>query len=97
MPVYFPEPSEQDDTWGEDDERNVDWLLRSTLPRAVSIRQSLNENLSRFEAKHAASLARKLRADWKSYYFELLVGRCLQEMGARVEDEPLGTNGTRIH
>ncbi len=97
MPIdYFPEPEERDDTWGADEENPVEWLRRSTLPRAVSIRGALNENLAHFEERHARSLAKKLRADWKSHYFELLVGRYLQEMGARVEHEPPGTNGTKI-
>src|SRR6266566_7037947 len=82
--LHFPEPSEPDDTWGGNEEKPVDWLTRSTLPRAASLREALNENLSRFEPKHAASLAKKLRADWKSHYFELLVGRWLQELGADV-------------
>lgn len=94
---YFPEPTEQDDTWGTDEERPVEWLQRSTLPRATSIRRALNENLRHFEPRHAASLAKKLRADWKSHYFELLVGRWLQELGADpVEHEPLGSTGKRI-
>ena len=95
--IHFPEPVEPDNTWRRDNERPVDWLTRSTLPRAMTLREALNENLSRFEPKHAASLAKKLRADWKSHYFELLVGRWLQELGAdEVEVEPFGTNGTRI-
>lgn len=94
--VHFPEPAEQDDTWGQDDEQPVEWLRRSTLPRATTLREALNENLSHFEPRHAASLAKKLRADWKSHFFELLVGRWLQELGGDVECEPLGSNGTRI-
>lgn len=96
-PAYFPEPSVPDPTWGEDDGRPIDWLLRSTLPRAVSIRDALNKNLRRFEAKHASSLAKKLHDDWKSFWFELVVGRWLQELGAlTVEHEPVGSNDTRI-
>jgi hypothetical protein len=94
--LHFPEPTDPDDTWGADEEQPVDWLSRSTLPRARSIRDALNENLSHFEPKHAASLAKKLRSDWKSFYFELLVGRWLQELGGEVEHEPLGSNGRRI-
>lgn len=95
--LHFPEPDEPDASWGRPDEQPVDWLRRSTLPRAKTLRDALNENLSHFEPKHAASLAKKLRADWKSHYFELLVGRWLQELGAvSVECEPLGSNGTKI-
>lgn len=95
--VYFPEPASTDDTWGESGAPPVEWLRRSTLPRAVSLRAALNENLNHFQPNHAASLAKKLRADWKSHYFELLVGRWLQELGADpVEHEPVGSNGTKI-
>lgn len=96
MPVYFPEPAEQDGTWGVEEEGNVEWLRRSTLPRAVSIRRALNENLSRFEEPHASKLAAKLAHDWKSNYFELLAGRFLQVLAGRVDYQPLGTNKTRI-
>ncbi|MBA4168910.1 MAG: hypothetical protein H0X68_00720 [Chloroflexi bacterium] len=93
---YFPEPLERDDTWGEDEENPTEWLRRSTLPRAKSVRRALNENLRHFEDTHAASLAKKLRHDWKSYYFELLVGRFLQVLGGEVEHEPRGSNEKRI-
>ena len=85
-PIYFPEPPERDDSWGRDDELQADWLRRSTLPRARSLREALNENLAHFPPEHAKGLAKKLRADWKSHYFELLVGRWLQSrhhQGAR--------------
>lgn len=94
--AWFPEPSERDDTWGTEEEQPVEWLRRSTLPRAVSIRQALNENLGHFERPIARKLAKKLRENWKSHFFELLVGRWLQEVGADVDYEPQGSNGTRI-
>jgi hypothetical protein len=94
---YFPEPTDDDAAWGNDDEQPVEWLRRSSLPRAKSIRKALNENLRHFEPKVARGLAKKLRTDWKSNYFELIVGRWLQEIGARrIDYEPLGSNGSRI-
>lgn len=90
MTVHFPEPEVRDDTWGAENERPVDWLQRSTLPRAKSLRDALNENLSHFEPQHAESLAKKLRGNWRAYWFELVVGRWLQEVGAGVEHEPPG-------
>lgn len=93
---YFPEPCLRDDTWGTFGEQPVAWLTRSTLSRAASIRQALNDNLAHFPDEHARSLAKKLRAAWQSHYFELIVGRYLQEMGAATEPEPRGSNGTRI-
>jgi hypothetical protein len=96
MTEFFPEPTAPDETWGTLGEQPVEWLMRSTLPRAVSIRRALNDNLNRFPQAHARSLARKLRTAFQSHYFELIVGRYLQEMGAGVEPSPLGSNGTRI-
>ena len=94
--AYFPEPTDADESWGSFGEQPVEWLTRSTLPRAVSIRAALNENLSRFPDTQARRLATKLRHAWQSTYFEMIVGRYLQAMGATVEIEPVGTNGTRI-
>ena len=96
LPIYFPEPSEPDDTWGGFGEQPVDWFLRSTLPRARSIRASLNANLNRFPRRYALPLSRKMRAAWQSHFFELVVGCWLQELGADVEPEPKGSNDTRI-
>ena len=39
---------------------------------------------------------RKLTWDWQSYVFEIIVGRYLQVLGADVEPEPRGKNGTHI-
>jgi hypothetical protein len=58
------------------------------------MREALNENLSHAQPKHAASLAKKPRANWKSHCFELVVGRWLQKMGATaVEHDPVASNG----
>jgi hypothetical protein len=94
--AYFPEPTADDRTWARVDEEPGDWLARSTLPRAKAIRASLNLNLSRFDPKHARSVAKRLRTDWRSHYFELVVGRYLQEAGALIEYEPRGSNGTHV-
>lgn len=49
-----------------------------------------------FTTKHANSLAKKLYVDFQSHFFEVVVGRYLQVLGAEVVPEPLGTNNTRI-
>ena len=94
--VYFPEPTSPDESWQEWDETAVNWLARSTQPRARAIREFLNVNLGNFSPKDAKSLAQKLKQDWQSFFFEIVVGRYLQVLGAEVEYEPDGSNGTHV-
>lgn len=94
--VYFPEPSRPDETWPGWDETAVEWFRRSSQPRARAVREFLNRNLAYFPTKHAKSLPPKLNQDWQSFFFEIVVGRYLQVLGAEVEHEPLGSNGTHI-
>lgn len=93
---FFPEPAEVDETWPGWDETAVDWFLRSTQPRAKAVRDFLNKSLGFFADGHARGLVGKLRHDWQSFFFEIVVGRYLQVLGAEVEPEPIGANGTRI-
>lgn len=95
-PIYFPEPTTRDETWPGWDETAVEWFTRSTQPRARAVRGFLNRSLAHFRPKHAKSLAKKLNQDWQAHFFEIGVGRYLQVLGAEVEPEPLGSNGTRI-
>jgi hypothetical protein len=94
--VYFPEPTSPDESWPGWDETAVEWLMRSTAPRARAVRAFLNKSLQCFTPARARSLAKKLNEDWRSFFFEIVVGRYLQVLGAEVEPEPLGTNGTRV-
>lgn len=95
-PVHFPEPATQDDSWPGWDETAVEWFRRSTTPRARAVREFLNRSLGHFPPKHASSLSKRLKQDWQSHFFEIVVGRYLQVLGAEVEPEPLGSNGTRV-
>jgi hypothetical protein len=70
--------------------------MRSTQPSARAVREFLNVNLGYFSPKRAKSLAKRLNQDWQSFFFEIVVGRYLQVLGAEVEPEPLGSNGTRV-
>ena len=45
--IWLKEPKIKDDTWGKKGEHALDWLQRSTLPRAKQSRQFLNYNLSK--------------------------------------------------
>lgn len=94
--VYFPEPETSDagpPTW---DENPVDYYRRSTTPEAGAVRDFLNRTLPQFPAKHARSLVGKLRQDWRSFYFEIIVGRYLQVLGAEIEPGARHGNETDV-
>lgn len=93
---YFPEPGIPDESWPGWDETAVEWLTRSTQPSAQAVREFLNRSLACFAPKHAKGLAKKLHGNFQSHFFEVVVGRYLQVLGAEVVPEPLGTNNTRI-
>lgn len=75
--MYFPEPTTLDESRPTWDENPVDYYRRSTKPEAGAVREFLNRTLSQFPPKDARSLVRKLRQDWQSFYFEIIVGRYL--------------------
>ena len=56
----------------------------------------MNHSLAHFPPAAAHHLAAKLRHDWQAHYFEIVVGRYLQVLGADIEYEPLGSNGTHV-
>jgi hypothetical protein len=94
--VYLPEPDPPDLTrprWGE---RPLDWYARSSLPESREVRKFLNRTLNHFPAKDARGYIGKLRQDWRSFYFELIVGRYLQVLGADIVPNAKGNNGTDV-
>jgi hypothetical protein len=74
----------------------VDYYRRSTKPEARAVREFLNRTLAHFPPKDARSLVGKLRQDWQSFYFEIIVGRYLQVLGAGIEHDAKGGNGTDV-
>jgi hypothetical protein len=94
--VWFPEPSCADDSAAYRGEPTTDWLKRSTHPRAEAARRFLNENLSALPQEHRGALYRMLHERWHSAFFELIVGRTLQALGATIEVEPGGASDTRV-
>jgi hypothetical protein len=96
MPVWFPEPSWIDDTYAWRGEATTDWLRRSTVPRARECRRFLNENFSKLPGEYQAVLHHVLHIRWPSAFFELIVARTLQVLGADIEVEPASEAGTRI-
>jgi hypothetical protein len=85
--IWFPEPSAVDDSWRQRREEISDWLSRSTLPRAKGIRRFLNENISQLPAQARSNLFNALHHRFKSAFFELIVARTLQILGATIAVE----------
>jgi len=82
---YFAEPKAADLAPPSWDENAVDYYRRSSAPGARAVREFLNRTLAAFPEKHARSLVGKLRQDWQSFFFEVIVGRYLQVLGAEIE------------
>ena len=95
MNVWFEEPLEEDDTFARDGEGTFSWLGRSTTERARACRRFLNENIAQLPRGWQPKLYKDLRAkDWDDTFFELIVARTLQILGASISVEvPIeGTN-----
>ena len=99
-PPCFLEPEVPSLAWGRYSGENdqVGWLERSTLPRAARIRAFLNRSLEALPAEAGAELCRRLHRDppFGRVYFELIVGRFLQVMGAKVDHQPIGLAGANV-
>jgi hypothetical protein len=93
---WFPAPAYTDDTYARRGEPTTLWLQRSTVVRAVAWRRFLNENLSVLPRAHQSVLYQALHDRWHSAFFELIVARTLQVLGADIEVEPDSEAGTRI-
>lgn len=93
---WFTEPPISDETWAHRRESSFEWFTRSTLPRAAAGRQFLNRNLTALPETAQLVLYSALRSRWQSSFFELVVARTLQLLGATLIVEPLGRDGTRI-
>ena len=97
--VWFTEPEKRDDSYGPRGESPPSWLARSTRSEARSYRAFLNRNLAPLPRECQENLSRDLRLKRKhrSAFFELVVARMLQELGASITCEPENeVDGTRI-
>jgi len=96
----FPEPPVENLAWGRYSERadQVGWLGRSTLTRAKRIREFLNRSLAALPDDAAEKLCHRLHDDppFAPVFFELVVGRFLQVLGAEVDFEPVGDGGRGV-
>jgi hypothetical protein len=96
-PSCFPEPSVEDPTEGPNGESREAWLGRSTSDLAVKTREFYNRNLAALPLDIGRRLCREIHADrGLAKHFELVVGRCLQLLGASVEYEVPGAEGRRV-
>ncbi len=94
--VWFPEPTVADDTWAYRGETVIEWLHRSSLPRAKASRQFLNYNISQLPQAWRSRLVHDLnRKQWDSVFFELIVARVLQTLGAELRVEEVTAHGKR--
>jgi hypothetical protein len=95
LPIWLPEPSVPDNTYARRDEHILDWLSRSTSARAKECRRFLNEHLSKLPVEHQSSIFHNFRHRWYSTFFELIVARLLQELGASLIFERSNREGRR--
>jgi hypothetical protein len=88
--AWFPKPEQPDPTIARTDEGTVSWLRRSTLPLANDCREFLNRNLSVLPEGCRDGIFKHLRHEQhhKDGFFELVVARTLQELGADIACEP---------
>jgi hypothetical protein len=93
--TWLPEPSISDDTYARRGEHALDWLSRSTMARAKACRRFLNEHLSKLPVEHQSRILHDLRYKWHSTFFELIVARLLQELGASLVFESSNREGRR--
>lgn len=97
--AFFPEPAVPNTAepgWGTLDILAL--LGSSTLPAAYRAREFLNRSLDALPPDAASNLGRRLRDDppFDRVFFELLVGRFLQVLGAEVDHQPAGLDGKNV-
>jgi hypothetical protein len=93
--VWLPEPTIPDESHADRDEHTLDWLARCTNWKAVACRHFLNENLSLLPTSVQTAIRDAPRHRWTSTFFELIVARVLQELGASIEVEIPNSSGKR--
>jgi hypothetical protein len=76
----------------------VGFLARSTLPRSERIRAFLNRSLDELGSPARDGLCHRLHHDppFGRVFFELVVGRFLQALGATVDYQPVGAAGRNV-
>ncbi len=90
---WLSEPSIEDDSHKSRTEHTLDWLARSTSWKAKDCRRFLNESLSKFPVGLQKYFQHNLRVRWSPTFFELLVARLLQELGAELSFQTTNAQG----
>ena len=85
--VWLSEPVVLDDSPSNSNEHPLDWLYRCTNAKAKECRRFLNECLGKFPTNIQDKFKHNLKVRWAPTYFELIVARFLQELGAEIEFE----------
>lgn len=95
--IWFPELGIFDNTAAAQGESEWSWLNRSTTPSAQAARRFLNDNLAALQMTpdEERNLVSRLKAHWRSAYFELIVGRTMQALGGTLRFEVPTANGRR--
>jgi hypothetical protein len=93
--VLIPEPARADLTWASRRESIYSWIARSTRPRAVAARRFLNGHLSALPPQWQDRMHHALTSRWDSAFFELILARMLQQLGATLEIEIPQADGRR--
>lgn len=90
--IWFPEPEQVDNTFARRGEGTFNWLARSTVPRAKAARAFLNRTLSKLPFSMQEAFVVSAKSRWHSAFFEIIVARILQELGATIEvEKPIGS------
>lgn len=92
---WIKEPTLFDNTRSHDGEHILDWLNRSTSAKAKARREFLNYNLCKLPIEIALELFKDLSSRYHSAFFELILGRLLQEAGFTIQHEVEMNNGKR--
>jgi hypothetical protein len=98
---WFPRPENPDATYRRhgEGEGTVTWLRRSTHPLADDCRDFLNRNLSTLPESCSKGIFKHLCHDlqYRVGFFELVVARTLQLLGADIEYEPVNpVDGSQV-
>lgn len=94
-PSWLSEPMIIDETFAKRGEHTLDWLARSTVPRAREARVFLKKNIQKLPLLLQENIIKSARSRWESVFFEIIVARVLQELGAVIEVEKAIESGRR--
>jgi hypothetical protein len=86
--IWFPEPTTVDDSFARRGESWFDWLSRCTSLKGRESRRFLNHNINALPSDWQPKLFEHMRSrEWHSVFFEMVVGRTLQVLGASITVE----------